>query len=282
MADENKENEIDTSTSDAENIETSTDTKQGSEKDTSVEDAGGEKKAQQQRTVPLAALHEERERRKKAETEAKDFRSKQEVINKRLASLFSDEPEQKEVKFEENPAIFLKKQVDENVKETNEIKGFFQQQKAMQELGSYASSAVATFKKDAPDYDAAYEYVRRERVSDIMETEECDEATAVNVVNQEELAFTLEQARKGKNPAKALYAYAKRRGYKPTESNEGEKKLENIQRGLNGSKSLSSASGKSPSGLTAEALAAMSDEEFSEFKAKNPRKFREIMGAVSA
>lgn len=240
----------------------------------------------EQKTVPLAALHEERERRKKADAKAdavaKDFMAKQEKINKRLAEIFTGEEggTSQEVRFEDKPVEFLRKQIDDQKGKTEKIEGFFQQQQAMQELQSYAASNVAVFKKEAPDYDEAYDFIRAERIGEIMDIYECDEAAAAQRVNEEELGFTLQCAREGRNPAKSLYAFAKRRGYKPSEG-DGEKKLDNLQKGMNGSKSLSSAAGKSPTGLTAEALLAMDDQEYSEFKKKHPEKFRQLMGATS-
>lgn len=229
------------------------------------------------------ALKEERERRKELQQKFSAMEEKQNKLNQRLASIFSDEETpQKAVDFNENPAEYLKNKVEKTEKSTEELSGFFKQQRAMTELQGYAQSSVAAMKKDNPDYDAAYEFARQDRLAEIMELEECTEAEALEQVNREELNLTIQSAQKGKNPAKAIYAYAKRRGYKPAEGessvSEAEQTIDRIQKGQSSSKSLSSTSGKSPSSLTIDKILAMGEEEFSEFKAKNPRKLRELMG----
>lgn len=234
-----------------------------------------------------AALREERNERKRLSAEVKSYRERQDKLDARLKAVFSEEqPAEQEAQFEEDPASHLKNKTNKLEKGQEEIQNFFKQQKAMQELTSYAQNNVSEFKKEAPDYDQAYEFIRGERIKELMAINDCEEGEAAQLVNQEELNFTIQCAQKGRNAAKALFAYAKQRGYKAAEGDEAEespeaKKLTTIAKGMASSKSLSSAAGKSNQLLTAEALAAMSDEEFSEFKAKNPRKFREIMGATS-
>jgi hypothetical protein len=229
-----------------------------------------------------AALKEERERRKQLQQKVADMEDKQTRFNQRIASAFSDEQTvQKAPVFEENPAEYLRDKVEKTEKSTEELSNFFKQQQTMTVLAGYGQSKINEFKQSTPDYDAAYAFARKDRVEEILELEGCTEAEAQFRANREEVALLASCKEKGKNPAEAIYKYAKRRGYKPAEgeeTSEAEQTIDRIQKGQAASKSLSSSAGKPTAGLTMEKILAMDDEEFADFKAKNPRKIRELMG----
>jgi hypothetical protein len=258
--------------------ESDTDQDEGAEEQAPQRDQRQQQDNQRRGGNLQAALKEERERRKTSDRELKELRDKQIKIDARLKALF-EQPEEKGPTFEENPAEFLRKQNEEVAAKADKVSRFIEQNQAVQEVGSYASQSVSAFKQQEgiSDYEDAYSFIREQRIGEIKAIYDCTDADAIQRVNAEEFNFTIECLQKERNPAKSLYAYAKQRGYKPGAS-EGEERIDRIQRGMNGSKSLSQSSGKNANGLTAESLLAMTDEEFSEFKRKHPTKFRELMG----
>ena len=91
------------------------------------------------------------------------------------------------------------------------------------------------------------------------------------------------------SPAERLYRYAQAKGYKsvPADNSGSEKtagnadgidKLALIEKGQLATRSLASAGGGAPVGLTLESLLAMSTEEFGEFANKNGAKLKAMMG----
>lgn len=68
------------------------------------------------------------------------------------------------------------------------------------------------FTKTTPDFEQAYAHVRNVRLADLQDAG-LPKADAIAALNQEELRFAATQLEKGKNPAEAMYAVAKRYGY---------------------------------------------------------------------
>lgn len=136
-------------------------------------------------------------------------------------------------------------------------------------VGAYAQHAQA-FRSEAPDFDAAYAHAVQELTRD---------AGIFNLSPQQIEAQLVSNAMaRGINPAKAMYDFAKARGYTGAKAGQAEQTVETLARGQSASRSLSQGSGGAPQGLTLEQLANMSQEEFSRVHSKNPDAIRRLMG----
>ncbi len=95
-----------------------------------------------------------------------------------------------------------------------------------------------------------------------------NQAEAINIRTQDEIAIAAKAYADGVNPGERIYALAKMRGFSQqqvqpqTPIADATQKIDQLEKGLNASKSLSGASGKASAELTLEALASMEDADF--------------------
>lgn len=225
------------------------------------------------RTVPLAALHEERQRRKELQQELardREERARRDaILEQRLAALtqqFQPQPPA----FEENPAEHLRhgqqqlQQTVQQIAEANRIQQEQQaQQQAIQRLAGIAAQHEQAFVQQAPDYGDAVTFLRNQRVAELM-ADGAQQHEAVDMAAKEFLHLALTRAQQGQNPAEVAYKLAKARGYtsKPAAPSAAEK-IASQQKGVAAARTLGSG-GPANNGPTLEALASMSDEEFAE------------------
>lgn len=143
--------------------------------------------------------------------------------------------------------------------------------------------ACDDFEAETPDFKAAYNHLLNSRAAE-LEAIGYDTPEALhNALIADEMAIAQMAFEKGKSPAEMLYNLANQRGYKKevADPNKGKaaEKLETIERGQAANKSLSSASGASgDQEMTAEALIAMSAEDFEAWTTKNPAKAKRLFG----
>ena len=238
------------------------------------------------RTVPLAALHEERQRRKELAAEVQRIREEQArrdaLIEQRLAAITEARQQAQTPSFDENPAEHLRygqQQLQQTVQQIAEANRQAEQQRqqaaVVQQLAGLVQQHEAVFVQSAPDYNDAVTYLRNQRAAELM-ADGADEVQAAQIAHRELVNLALQRAHQGQNPAEAAYKIAKARGYspKPTTPTAAEK-LQTQQRGVAASKTLGSG-GPASNKITAEALASMSDDEFAELTKGN--NWQKIMG----
>lgn len=231
-------------------------------------------KPEPEKKVSIHALHEERMRRKEAQKRIQELEEKFARADERLKVLFDrnkDEYEDPEVAkaraAEESQREYAEKiraleaKLQETDSRTQEIR-----------VRSLVADSERDFESQNSDYRQALDHafkVRQEALEILdLEPEEAREA-----VEREFATIVNDALRRGKNPAEVVYKMAHKMGYaKPQEPN---KKIEDIQRGVAASKSLSQASGKKTVELTAEVLANMSDDEFEKVSNED---FRKLFG----
>lgn len=268
-----------------------------------------------QRMVPHGALHEERQARRQERAEFEARLKTAEETNAKIMDRFekfvaaiqpkAPEPEApKEPDFQEDPAGWIKfqmedkgKTIEELRKEISELKTGNQQrtevesrQATIRDVMNYAVAKENDFKAKTPDYDAASDYLVESQRFEL----ELNGLTADQVEQQIQfarLSIAAAAKQKGTNPAELIYQMAQKRGYKPQQDAEGEgggeqqqqqqrpsaeARLAAARKGQQQSGGLSGARGNAPAGLTVQALLEMSDAEFDE--ATSTPEGRKLMG----
>ena len=210
--------------------------------------------------VPLAALHEERAKRK-------ELSAKMQAMEQRFqAMLESMKPAPPEApKLDENPVANLDTRLAEieAYKKSLEAQGQAHnaqqaQQAQWNALMTNYQTAAQAFAEKTTDFPDAYKYWTGARRAE-LEAGGYTTPEATHIMNQEEAAVVFRALQNEINPAEQMYKLAKVRGYKPSAS--GDDKIAQIDKGQK-AKSLSGGGGKAPEGNTLEALAAMDDDEF--------------------
>ena len=241
----------------------------------SADGAGETEQSEPQKLVPLAALHEERERRKELRLSMDRMEERfQQILQKIQAPPTPPAAEPPVPDLNEDPAGNLHQRLQaaeralqeyaEKERLTAEQDAQLEQQRRL--IGYYKGQA-AEFKTENADFDDAYDHWVASRKAD-FEAAGYGPDEADGIINQEEMALVMRAAQQGKNPAGFVYAQAKLRGYtgpKPAESppetpppNAAEK-LEVVAAGQEAT-SLLQGGGQTPPGDTLEALAAIEDD----------------------
>lgn len=221
--------------------------------------------------VPHEAMHQERERRKKAERETQQERENRAKLEGRLGmleQLAKQQPQTPAVpEFEKDPLTNLNvrtgdvaKQVETVLQNQQQINQHQQMQAAHQQFIQTYRMKAAEFTRDKPDFPAAYNHVQETLARDFQLVGFPPEQVS-NMVAQYEQAIVAKALQDGRNPAETIYSLAEGRGYK-AKSEAANDKLDTIAKGMENSRTLSGASKTAPAKTRLEALANMTDEEF--------------------
>jgi hypothetical protein len=237
-------------------------------------------KAAEAKTVPLAALHEERERRKELQRQIEDVnRRADERFNLIAQKLAASTPApgggaegKREMPDPEKDAVGAIRMTAEEVKVLSDFKRQVEtqavQSQAIQAVFAHAARLESEFEARAPDFKSASAFLRDARAQELSALG-VDPYRVQQVLGLEKLQLAQAALQQGRNPAEVIYALAKMRGYGPKTgagragAEEGEAaKLARIARGQEAGASLGAASGAAPGKTGIEALLAMSDGEF--------------------
>ncbi|HBF53308.1 MAG TPA: hypothetical protein DEA80_14505 [Afipia sp.] len=241
------------------------------------------------KVVPLAALHEERSRRKrteenarKIETELAELRGKFSIIEKLQGG---NQEQQAEVTPETDIFGFAKKTGETVAELQKRLDAQDAQNKDSQERGrvvtNYQTDA-ARFTQANPDFGDAYKHLLQSRANELRALGYEDPVELHEALVNEELAIAQLSFKNNKSPAETIYALAQQRGYKKADPNAktgAASKLETIERGQNANKSLSNTGGGSgDADMTAAMLLKMPNDEFEAWCVKHPAKAKAIFG----
>lgn len=261
-------------TESVEHVDTLLDTPEAEAPETGAESEAPSTKEEQTEkprveSVPHAALHEERTRRKELErklTEEASNRTKLEERVNQLTGLFARGQQEEE---QMDPLELLARQVGEVTKTVNEKLTAEQQAQKQQAderefIQKYLASAQA-YLKDNPAFGDAYGFLTEARSKELQKIYR-DPAKVMEKLLKEEREIVEQAYADERNPAEVLFELAQERGYKQQAKTETPK-LETMDRGLKAAKSLGSGGGKVDSNfaldsISARDLADMSDEEF--------------------
>ena len=204
--------------------------------------------------VPLAALHEERERRKELSAKldettrqsAAEMGKLQERVNIILGAIQqastppepSNDPifiqqfmaanpgiskqQAEEAYYREEPANYLKWQQEIILKKQAELDGTAQQtqqqtqqQQQMQNFVSNYQTQAQDFAAKTPEFKEAYNFLLSNRDAELQQMGFVDPMQRKAIMQNEEIGIVDQAFRDRVNPAERLFAIAKFRGYKP-------------------------------------------------------------------
>jgi len=253
-----------------EQVETETKTEQIEEK---TEQKEVEQTQQEQKTVPLAALHEERARRR-------EMKQQMEAMESRLQQILEKvdrKPEIQAPNFEEEPLEAIKhnqeqlaKALEQQNQTLTQQQQSAQQEQFKQQLISQYQNDAARFAQQQPDFNDAYQYMYNSRVNELQAYGYTQDQIA-SAMQNEELTLAYQAIQNEMSPAEVIYQVAQARGYvqkhvqnwqETEQKSPDEAKLDMIAKGQEASKSLSNSGGKSDAEISLESLADMDDEEF--------------------
>ena len=242
---------------------------------------------QDDKTVPLAALHEARQIQKELREELRRrdesiqaAQSKAEKMEQTFQAFLQKQNEVPAPKYEEDPLGALKWQNEQLEKRLTQVNTdftktaqTFQQQQAMQSFSQHIIAQEDVFRQTQPDYDAAVEHMKKVRLSDFQDMG-FDDVAARQMLDQEIVNFAQAAMRQGKNPAQAAYSIAKRYGYTPA-AQTSEKQLEVMQKGQEAAKALPGGNSEAP--ITLEALAQLDDDQIDQL-VKDEKAWKKMLG----
>lgn len=231
-------------------------------------------------TVPLAALHEERNQRKALQKELADYREKMAKMEQTFQQVLDKANAQPEPKYEEDPLGYLQhsqekvgKQVASVAEKITQFEQTTAEQQRMQQLAAHITSAEAEFRSKAQDYDSAIKYLKDVRRQDMLDLGVPSEYVD-QLLTKEIIQFSQAAIGNGKNPAESAYNMAKRYGYKPTAPTAPQQaNLQQIAAGMEASKTVQ---GGQSGGIRLQDLAQM-DESSLDALIKDDKKWNALV-----
>lgn len=214
---------------------------------------------EEKKYVPYDALHEERMKRKelKAQLDKQEQRFQelvQKITPKEAPPEFANDTERLAYQQQQ-----LEKKLEAQDRFVGEQKKAQEQYQQTQSLVNMYAAKAEEYSKTQPDFNDAYKFLLEGRKNEYLAVGYTPEQV-LQFIQADELAIVQKAFQDEADPAERIYKIAKARGYVPKKP---EAKLESIEKGMKQSKTLSGVPGSSPKGLTLEAIADMSDEEFS-------------------
>jgi len=221
-------------------------------------------------TVPLASFLDERNARQEADRKFATLAGRFEQIEKMQQKQAAPEPEV----FDraEDPAGYLNQGVESNAERVERLEAYVKQQEEQaqrqqqyDQLDAACKANEAEFTKTNPDYENAAIFLRAS-ISEELKLNGYAPQQIEKIIQNETAALAFQTLTTGINTAQRVYDIAKSRGYQPP-VDESKKSLETVAKGVSMSKPVGKSSVSS--GVSAETVASMTDEEFSDFLSKN-------------
>ncbi len=223
--------------------------------------------------VPQGALHAEREKRKGVEAELTKARETLAAIAQMREQVANRQPEP--LPAADDPAAIehLRQRI---AQQDQTITRFGQQmdnqaieQAEARELGAVMQASENDYRVQQPDYDNAIQHVVEARARE-LQLYGLDPAAIQQTIAEEAMDIVRSAVAQNRNPAELGYQIALSRGYRPDAQQQPQQQQGGAQATLaaiaaarSGSKSLGQAGGgATPKALNAEAIAAMSGDEF--------------------
>ena len=249
------------------------------------------------RFVPHAALHKEREKHKLTKTELETTREKMARADERLTVL-----NEILTKADEKPAAtqVTKPPIDPEkdpigalqsaLAEIKRLEGEISTSKTQSQERENARSMQQAYQNDAvrylsekPEFKDAYGFLIQGRHRELEAMGMSDLAERNRFIANEERGIVTAAFQSRRSPSQMLHSLAVARGFKPAQQQQQQDPVKKIEQIAAGQKqagaSLSGAGGSSGEGLTASALADMSEEEFASVAAKlGKSKLKQLLG----
>lgn len=171
-----------------------------------------EAKEEDDRRVPLKALQEERAKRSEYERKLAEYERRMAELEQRIPK--APEPAPPPIPDPETDPIGALKYVAE---ENRKLREEAEQQQRVARLNQIAYESATAFKEQAPDYPDAYRYAINSRAQELAALGTPQNAIP-QILQREELSLIDAAVRNGRNPAEAIYQFAKARGFNATAS----------------------------------------------------------------
>jgi hypothetical protein len=234
-----------------------------------AEEAGDKEKGG---TVPQQALHAEREKRKALEAELKPLKEQLEALAKMREQIASRKPADLPPADDPAQVEHLRNRLAELEQGQTRISQHIDTQAVnqaeMQQLGSVMHQSETKFREQKPDYDAAINHVVNARAQELS-LYGLTPPQIQQTIAEEATEIVRSAISQNRDPAELGYQIALSRGYRPAETANGteqpskaQQTIDAIARAQAQSKSLGGAGGGKVQTLNAEAVLAMSPEEF--------------------
>lgn len=245
--------------------------KQESQQEPAQEPAQAPKQEQAQppaqKMVPLAALHEERIRRREIE---RQYAEQKKALEDQLKQYQNPVP-----KFEDDPANNLRHEAEATKARLEQMERAVQQTRQEQEartfeqqIASNTQAAEQAFAKAKPEYFTAVQYLQSVADKNLQLMGMDDPAARQAQIRQDAMAMSLKALQAGKNPAEVAFQLAVNYGFKAGQPDQqlnaqpdAQKKIATLQQGQRAAASMPSGGGKSVP-MSIEALAQLDDDEF--------------------
>jgi hypothetical protein len=224
-------------------------------------------KEEDKRTVPLAALHEERDKRKELQGQMDRF--KQDFVDLK-ESLKPKEPEPEPIDYNVDPIGATKQKLEALEKVTEETHKTNQEMQQFQEQQRIATSIKQhedAFKAQTPDYDDAFNHIINLRTNELKIMGYNDQQIA-DTIAQGAFGIGVSALQQGKNPAQVLYEMAKNYGYKTPEAEPekkdttAEKTIEELEKGQEATKKVGAGEAPKEGELTLAEIMKLDGDEF--------------------
>lgn len=255
----------------------------------------GEEKPRVQKVVPLTALTKERQAKKELTAKLTEAERKAAILEDRWNMVLqqqgqpapADEQQPAQRPGPDDPFALINYVADKletQEKTTAEMRKAEEARAQIEARRAAVAQQEQAFRATKPDYDTALAFVaqsREKELAAIYPLSTPEQRQQVILQEWEQIVNTSQQTRH--NPAELIYNLAETRGYKPPVAEPDKPDpaaLDKLAENIDGSASLSGASGGAPTTLSAQAIADMSPDEFAAWYAKpgNVDKFRRLAG----
>ena len=253
-----------------------------------TQEAGQEvEQPKQTKTVPLAALHEERAKAKEMRQKLQQLEEQTRIGNERLQQLamamqqraMQQQPPIPD--FEQDPATNLHARLQQTEARQQELAQYAamqrqeaERQAAIQDLTRHVTRQEAEYAAQNPDYHQALEHLKTAEINALVALGH-DQHTAAQIITQNVGSMAWQLRQQGESIPEKVYALAKARGYNPQQVT-SQQKMQNVQRGVSAAKSLGNG-GKVSTNLSLEALASLPSDEFATL-VSDDKAWRKLMG----
>jgi len=250
-----------------------------------------EKKPEDVKMVPYAALHEERQNRKELQAEMGNMREQMgqfkglaEEMKEMRGSRAAEQEKTDEAAFSDDPIEALRQQ---NLNQQAQIDGqnaaktaeeeqqaqLNQQQQDFQAMMQNVSSKVAEFEGENADYPEAFKYLMDSKLNEYKAIGITDPMELQQTFDREAIALSVNAINRGVNPGESVYNLAKSRGYTKAEALSDvedpiakenlDKTMDRLEAGTKAASTLSGGTGGKVEGdLTLADIDKMGDDEF--------------------
>lgn len=266
------------------------------EQEAAPEQEEAQEQASEQRQVPLAALHEERARRRELDQQLQAvreqnvrmeerFRAFQERLQEQQHQATPQAPNEPTVSYEDDPAEYLRQHneiLQRQVRELQGARGASEQERqaqvAMQQFSEQLSNDERRFAAQQQDYYDAVEYLKQSRVQELQAVGVSMPEIQRAIIN-DTIYLAQQAARTGKSPPQAFYELARARGYTgktPQQASAPNRTVQRVADGQRRASGMGASGGDTGGDLTLAKLANMSDEEFE--KATSGERWAKLWG----